>query len=234
MSNSSITAVSHLDSDYEKGRLLSAIPAAHLGESRVRTSFLAVTRMHRVRLRESPSPGCREWRRARRGFHPDRAWRRRTTIGSAYERSRVLQAVTKSAPAGRDLDPLYFEAATGIDSDYEKGRVLTTYAQHGSLATRAWDALRHGGDDHVEQRPGESAAGPPSRAPISVGARCAGYLAAASHIDSDYDKARALLALQGAAVLTPRAPTPPHGAAGSIQSSNDRARVLVDFGAAAC
>jgi beta-lactamase regulating signal transducer with metallopeptidase domain len=221
-------AAGHLDSDYEKGRVLSAVPVALLGEPGIRTSFLEVTRSidsdyEKARALVAISGA---------GLDPastHTALTAATTVTSSYERSRVLQAVTKSAPAGRDLDPLYFDAVTGIDSDYEKGQVLVAYAQHGSLSAvslgRLYAAAASIGSSNdlanlLVASIGSSA---------SVSDRCSGYLAAASHIDSDYDKARALLALSGAATLTPACANAATVTAGGIQSSNDRARVLIDF-----
>ena len=195
-------AGTHLDSDYEKGRVLSAVPVKLLGDPRIRTSFLAVTRSidsdyEKARALVAISDAGLD------AASMQTALTAATTISSAYERSRVLQAVTKSAPAGRDLDPLYFEAVTGIDSDYEKGRVLTLYAQHGNLSEANLGRLYAAASTITSSNDLANllVASIPSSA--SVGRRCAGYLKAASGIDSDYDKARALLALQDAAALTP-------------------------------
>ncbi|HEV8197360.1 MAG TPA: M56 family metallopeptidase, partial [Gemmatimonadales bacterium] len=221
-------AGAHLDSDYEKGRVLSAVPQNLLGEPQVRASFLGVTRSiesdyEKARALVAISGA---------GLDPastQTALTAATTISSAYERSRVLQAVSKNAPPGRDLDPLYFEAVDGIDSDYEKGRVLAGYAQHGNLGEanlgRLYTAASTIGSSNELANLLVTSIG----SSASVSARCAGFLDAASHIDSDNDKARTLVALQGAASLSPACANAAVALAGSIQSSNERARVLIDF-----
>ncbi len=221
-------AASHLDSDYEKGRVLAAVPATLLGEPQIRTSFLGVTRgiesdYEKARALVAVSGA---------GLDPasrQTALTAATTVTSAYERSRVLQAVAKSAPAGSDLDPLYFEAVTGIDSDYEKARVLAAYAQHGSLSAASLGRLYAAATTITSSNELANLLMASIGSSPSVGARCEGYLTAASRIDSDYDKARALIALQAAAALTPTCANAAADVAGAIESSNERARVLIDF-----
>ncbi len=223
-------AGTHLDSDYEKGRILAVLPSRLLGEPGVRASYLGVTRgmesdyeKAKALLTASAS-----------GLDPastETALQAATTLTSSYERSRVLVAVSKTAPPQGDLDPLYFDAVSGIDSDYEKAKVLTAYAQHPGLGATGLNRLYEaaGGITSAYELANLLIASIATSG--SAGARCDGYLASVTKIDSDFEKARAMSALQGAGPLTPACAKRATVVTGTIQSNNDRARVLVEYAA---
>lgn len=221
-------AGTHLDSDYEKGRVLSALPARMLGQPAVRTSYLAVTRgmesdYEKAKALLTVSAGGLD------AASTQTALQAATTVTSSYERSRVLVAVVKTAPAHGGLDPLYFDAVAGMDSDYEKAKVLTAYSQHAGLDAAGLDRLYRAAAGVTSSYELANTLIASIAKPGSAGPRCEGYLTAATTIDSDYDKARAITALQNAGPLSAACAKRASAVAGTIQSSNDRARVLIDF-----
>lgn len=221
-------AGTHLDSDYEKGRVLSALPGRMLGQQAVRTSYLAVTRgmesdYEKAKALLTVSAGGLD------AASTQTALQAATTVTSSYERSRVLVAVARTAPARMDLDPLYFDAVSGMDSDYEKAKVLTAYSRHAGLDAAGLDRLYLAAAGITSSYELANTLIASIAKPASVAARCEGYLTAATTIDSDYDKARAITALQNAGSLPAGCAKRASAAAGTIQSGNDRARVLIDY-----
>jgi beta-lactamase regulating signal transducer with metallopeptidase domain len=221
-------AGTHLDSDYEKGRVLSALPGRMLGQQAVRTSYLAITRgmesdYEKAKALLAVSAGGLD------AASTQTALQAATTVTSSYERSRVLVAVVKTAPAQGDLDPLYFDAVSDMESDYEKAKVLTAYAQHAGLDAAGMDRLYLAMAGITSSYELANTLIASIVKPGSAAARCEGYLAAATKIDSDHDKARAMAALTSAGPLGPSCARQAAVTAGTIQSSNDRARVLIDY-----
>jgi beta-lactamase regulating signal transducer with metallopeptidase domain len=223
-------AGTHLDSDYEKGRILAVLPNKLLGDPGVRTSYLSVTRgmesdYEKAKALLTVSAGGLDPASTRTALEAA------TTVTSAYERGRVLVAVIKTAPSQGELDPLYFDAVIGVDSDYEKAKVLTAYAQHPGIGAAGLDRLYRaaGGITSAYELANVLVASIAKSG--SAGARCDGYLTAVTKIDSDFEKARAMSALQLAGSLTADCAKRAAAVAGTIQSNNDRARVLIEYAA---
>ena len=223
-------AGTHLDSDYEKGRILAVLPGKLLGEPAIRASYLGVTRgmesdYEKAKALLTVSAGGLDPASTRTALEAA------TTVTSAYERGRVLVAVIKTAPAQGELDPLYFDAVAGIDSDYEKARVLTAYAQHPGIGGTGLDQLYRAAGGITSAYELANVLVASIATPGLAGARCDGYLTAVAKIDSDFEKARAMSALQGAGPLPADCAKRAAVVAGTIQSNNDRSRVLIEYAA---
>ena len=223
-------AGTHLDSDHEKGRILAVLPSKLLGQPGVRASYLGVTRgmesdYEKAKALLTVSAGGLDPASTRTALEAA------TTLTSAYERGRVLVAVIKTAPSQGELDPLYFDAVIGVDSDYEKAKVLTAYAQHPGISAAGLDRLYQaaGGITSAYELANVLVASIAKSG--SAGARCDGYLTAVTKIDSDFEKARAMSALQLAGPHSADCAKRAAVVTGTIQSNNERARVLIEYAA---
>jgi beta-lactamase regulating signal transducer with metallopeptidase domain len=192
------TAGASIDSDYELGRVLSALAEQYsLEDAAVRTAFI-----------EAAGTLQSDYERAQlllvvitKGAVTPEAGRTIVKLAGAmssdYEKARVLMALGQSRLIDpKTAGPDYLDVVVGMQSDYERGRVLKLMVDAGQLSKesliRVFDVVGHMDSDYEAANVLVEVA---SHNQLEGEVKDA-YLKAADRLKSDYESQRARAALR--------------------------------------
>ena len=153
------------------------------------------------------------------------------SISSDYEKAKVLRHVLTVSSLSEGTHAHALQTAAGISSDYEKAKLLTAWLSRPDLSNQTFQQGLAVADklssDHERARVLTTAV---SRNPKKVGNNYEPYMAAVTHISSDYEKSKVLFHLLANAQKSEKILLPYIRTAETISSDYEKAKVLLKVG----